>query len=431
MVALATLLAPTVLTRCPVDRAPPLPAPTHDARPRCRPGDRRGVAPPWSRQGGHRGRRRRPPDRPQRPAPARRRPPGGPRLGHERQEHHDPAPGRGAGDGRRRGLQRDRGQHGGGPRHDARRGPPRPVRRPRDRRGLPRPDRPGHATAGDPPDEPEPRLPGARRPEQGAGSPLAGDARRASPGPARSSPTPTTRSWPGQSATTATSSGWRAGCGGTSTGRSAGPAGCASVETATTGPAQRAAWPAPSPPGAWSRIASWGLASTSRSTFGSPAGPRSPTRSSPWPGRPRWASTRRALWRRSAVSTTWTGAGARAPSTAASCASCSRRTRRPGARSSSVRPAGAIRWSSSWRPAAGPARTARSSGTPRSSGSPGGPWWPPGTGPPTWRSACTSPGSTSAIVPDPAAAIRSLPPGAVDVAANYPAFLALAATLGG
>ncbi len=35
------------------------------------------------------------------------------------------------------------------------------------------------------------------------------------------------------------------------------------------------------------------------------------------------------------------------------------------------------------------------------------------------------------IVPDPAAAIRSLPPGPVDVAANYPAFLALAATLGG
>ena len=35
------------------------------------------------------------------------------------------------------------------------------------------------------------------------------------------------------------------------------------------------------------------------------------------------------------------------------------------------------------------------------------------------------------IVPDPAAAIRSLPPGTVDVAANYPAFLALAATLGG
>ena len=35
------------------------------------------------------------------------------------------------------------------------------------------------------------------------------------------------------------------------------------------------------------------------------------------------------------------------------------------------------------------------------------------------------------IVPDPAAAIRSLPPGTVDVAANYPAFLALAAKLGG
>ena len=35
------------------------------------------------------------------------------------------------------------------------------------------------------------------------------------------------------------------------------------------------------------------------------------------------------------------------------------------------------------------------------------------------------------VVPDPAAAIRSLPPGTVDVAANYPAFLALAATLGG
>lgn len=35
------------------------------------------------------------------------------------------------------------------------------------------------------------------------------------------------------------------------------------------------------------------------------------------------------------------------------------------------------------------------------------------------------------VVPDPAAAIRSLPPGSVDVAANYPAFLALAATLGG
>jgi hypothetical protein len=35
------------------------------------------------------------------------------------------------------------------------------------------------------------------------------------------------------------------------------------------------------------------------------------------------------------------------------------------------------------------------------------------------------------IVPEPAAAIRSLPPGPVDVAANYPAFLALAATLGG
>ena len=35
------------------------------------------------------------------------------------------------------------------------------------------------------------------------------------------------------------------------------------------------------------------------------------------------------------------------------------------------------------------------------------------------------------IVSDPAAAIRSLPPGHVDVAANYPAFLALAATLGG
>jgi len=35
------------------------------------------------------------------------------------------------------------------------------------------------------------------------------------------------------------------------------------------------------------------------------------------------------------------------------------------------------------------------------------------------------------VVPDPAAAIRSLPPGPVDVAANYPAFLALAATLGG
>ncbi len=35
------------------------------------------------------------------------------------------------------------------------------------------------------------------------------------------------------------------------------------------------------------------------------------------------------------------------------------------------------------------------------------------------------------IVADPAAAIRSLPPGTVDVAANYPAFLALAATLGG
>ena len=35
------------------------------------------------------------------------------------------------------------------------------------------------------------------------------------------------------------------------------------------------------------------------------------------------------------------------------------------------------------------------------------------------------------IVPDAAAAIRSLPPGTVDVAANYPAFLALAATLGG
>jgi UDP-N-acetylmuramyl tripeptide synthase len=35
------------------------------------------------------------------------------------------------------------------------------------------------------------------------------------------------------------------------------------------------------------------------------------------------------------------------------------------------------------------------------------------------------------VVPDPAAAIRTLPPGPVDVAANYPAFLALAATLGG
>jgi len=35
------------------------------------------------------------------------------------------------------------------------------------------------------------------------------------------------------------------------------------------------------------------------------------------------------------------------------------------------------------------------------------------------------------VMPDPAAAIRSLPPGPVDVAANYPAFLALAATLGG
>ena len=35
------------------------------------------------------------------------------------------------------------------------------------------------------------------------------------------------------------------------------------------------------------------------------------------------------------------------------------------------------------------------------------------------------------VVPDPATAIRSLPPGPVDVAANYPAFLALAATLGG
>ena len=35
------------------------------------------------------------------------------------------------------------------------------------------------------------------------------------------------------------------------------------------------------------------------------------------------------------------------------------------------------------------------------------------------------------VVPDAAAAIRSLPPGAVDVAANYPAFIALAATLGG
>ncbi len=35
------------------------------------------------------------------------------------------------------------------------------------------------------------------------------------------------------------------------------------------------------------------------------------------------------------------------------------------------------------------------------------------------------------IAPDPAAAIRSLPPGPVDVAANYPAFLALAAKLGG
>ena len=35
------------------------------------------------------------------------------------------------------------------------------------------------------------------------------------------------------------------------------------------------------------------------------------------------------------------------------------------------------------------------------------------------------------VVADPAAAIRSLPPGPVDVAANYPAFLALAATLGG
>jgi lipid II isoglutaminyl synthase (glutamine-hydrolysing) len=35
------------------------------------------------------------------------------------------------------------------------------------------------------------------------------------------------------------------------------------------------------------------------------------------------------------------------------------------------------------------------------------------------------------VVPDPTAAIRSLPPGPVDVAANYPAFLALAATLGG
>jgi UDP-N-acetylmuramyl tripeptide synthase len=35
------------------------------------------------------------------------------------------------------------------------------------------------------------------------------------------------------------------------------------------------------------------------------------------------------------------------------------------------------------------------------------------------------------VEPDPAAAIRSLPPGPVDVAANYPAFLALAATLGG
>lgn len=35
------------------------------------------------------------------------------------------------------------------------------------------------------------------------------------------------------------------------------------------------------------------------------------------------------------------------------------------------------------------------------------------------------------VVPDPAAAIRSLPPGPVDVAANYPAFLALAASLGG
>ncbi len=35
------------------------------------------------------------------------------------------------------------------------------------------------------------------------------------------------------------------------------------------------------------------------------------------------------------------------------------------------------------------------------------------------------------IVPDPGGAIRSLPPGPVDVAANYPAFIALAATLGG
>jgi UDP-N-acetylmuramyl tripeptide synthase len=35
------------------------------------------------------------------------------------------------------------------------------------------------------------------------------------------------------------------------------------------------------------------------------------------------------------------------------------------------------------------------------------------------------------VVPDAAAAIRSLPPGRVDVAANYPAFIALAATLGG
>ncbi len=35
------------------------------------------------------------------------------------------------------------------------------------------------------------------------------------------------------------------------------------------------------------------------------------------------------------------------------------------------------------------------------------------------------------IEPDPATAIRSLPPGPVDVAANYPAFIALAATLGG